>query len=64
MGLLKRAVLRSYVIPEGITFGITHAAGCRNSERNDEILQAVEKTNPRVMMEFEFTLKGVMITIG
>ena len=64
MGLLKRAVLQSYVIPEGITFGITHTAGCSNSDRNDEILQAVEKTNPKVMIEFEFALKGVMITIG
>ena len=64
MGLLKRAVLPSYMIPEGITFGITHTTGCRNSNRNYEILQAVEKTNPKVMMEFEFPLKGVMITIG
>ena len=64
MGLLKRTVLRSYVIPEGLTFGISHAARCRNSNRNDEILHAVEKTNPKVMMEFEFALKGVMITIG
>ena len=63
MGLLKETVLRSYVIPEGISFGITHTARCRNSNRNDEILQAVEKTNPKVMMEFEFALKGVMITI-
>ena len=63
-GLLRRAVLRSYVIPEGITFGITHTARCRNSDKNEEILHAVEKTNPKVMMEFEFALKGVMITIG
>ena len=62
--LLKRVVLRSYAIPEGLTFGITHAARCRNSTRNEEILHAVEKTNPKVVMEFEFALKGVMVTIG
>ena len=63
-GLLKRMVLRSYAIPEDLTFGITHTARCRNSNRNEEILHAVEKTNAKVMMEFEFALKGVMITIG
>ena len=62
--LLKRVVLRSYKIPEGLTFGITYTARCRNSDRNEEILHAVEKTNSRVVMEFEFALKGVMITIG
>ena len=62
-GLLKRVVLRSYAIPRGLEFGITHTAKCRNKNRNDEILHAVEKTNPTVTMEFKFALKGVMITI-
>ena len=62
--LLERVVLRSYKIPGGLTFGITHTAKCKNSNRNEEILHAVEKTNPKAMMEFEFALKGVMITIG
>ena len=63
-GLLKRVVLRSYAIPEGITFGITHTTRCRNSNRNKEILHAVEKTNTKMMMELDFALKGGMITIG
>ena len=62
--LLERVVLRSYKVPGGLTFGITHTTRCGNRNRNDEILHAVEKTNPKVMMEFEFALKGVMITIG
>ena len=63
-GLLKRVVIRSYAIPEGLTFGITHTARCRNSNRNEEILHIVEKTKPKVVIEFEATLKGVMMTIG
>ena len=63
-GLLKRIVIRSYAIPDGLSFGITHTARCRNSNRNEEILHIVEKTKPKVALEFEATLKGVMMTIG
>ena len=63
-GLLKRILLRLYAIPGGLIFGITNTARCRNSNRNKEILHAVEKKNPKVVLEFEYALKGVMITIG
>ena len=63
-GLLKRILLRLYAIPGGLIFGITNTARCRNSNRNKEILHGVEKKNPKVVLEFEYALKRVMITIG
>src|ERR1700712_1791519 len=62
--LVKRVVMTSYAIPEGIRFGLTHQEGCKNANRNNEILYLVERANPKVVSEFEFALKGVMLTIG
>jgi len=62
--LIKRVVMTSYAVSEGIRFGLTHEEKGRNSNMNNEILYLVEKTNPKVVSEFEFALKGVMLTIG
>jgi len=62
--LIKRVVMTSYAIPESIRFGLTHEEICRNRNRNKEILYVVEKANAKVVAEFEFALKGGMVTIG
>ena len=60
---IRRVVMTLYAIPEGIRFRLTHEEKGRNSNRNNEMLYLVEKTNPKVVSEFEFTLKEVMMTI-
>ena len=61
---IKRVVMTLYAILEGICFGLTYEEKCRNKKRNEDILNLGEKTNPKVVSEFEFALKGVMLTIG
>jgi len=62
--LLKRVVMTSFAIPEGITMGITHENKCRYANRNNERQYLVEKAKPKVVTEFEFALRRVMLSIG
>lgn len=49
--LLKRVEMVSDAILEGITLGTTLSEKCRVKNRNNIIFNAVEKTNPKVIME-------------
>jgi len=56
--------MTSYALLSGLPIGLKHDKRCWNKDKNEEIMSVVEKADPKVVLELEMVLKGVMITIG
>ena len=62
--MLASVLTTSWAYPKGIDIQLKHVEGCRNGGYDGDVMETMEKANPRTMTELEMCLRNILLTIG